>query len=192
MRGEAEDVDDVALVARVARHDAHALEALFARHHPAMYRHAVRLSHDAAAADDALQETFLAVWKHAESFRAATSVRAWLYTIARNALKRQFRKKAGEEDVVSLEALGAEAGWGDVSAVDRVRAAVEDRERVHKALASMAEPDREVLSLIDVEGLSLEEAAAALELGLPAMKSRLHRARLRFVAALAKEDGHAG
>jgi len=65
MRGEAEDADDVALLAKIASHDAHALEALFARHHAAMYRHDVLISHDAAAADDALQETFLAVWKHA-------------------------------------------------------------------------------------------------------------------------------
>jgi len=191
MRGEAADADDVALLARVANRDPRALEELFARHHAAMYQHAVMTSHDAAAADDALQETFIAVWKHAGAFRGATSVRAWLYTIARNAVRRQFRKRAGEEDVVSLEALAQEAGWGDASASDRVVAAVEDRERVRKALATMTEADREVLSLVDVEGLSLEDAAIALDLALAALKSRLHRARLRFVAVLAKEDAHA-
>lgn len=178
--------DDVTLLARVARKDERALEALFTRHWAPMRRYAAALSRDAASAEDALQETFLSVWRHAGDFRGA-SVRAWLYTIARNALRRQLRKRAGEDDVVSLEALGAEAGWGDAAAVVRVTDAAEDKERVRVGLARLAEGDRELLWLVDVEGLSLAEAAESLELGLPALKSRLHRARLRFVAAL-QED----
>jgi len=186
-----ESPDDATLLARIAKHDTQALEQLFMRHHAGMHRYAVMTSHDTMAADDALQETFVAVWKHASDFRGTTSARGWLYTIARNAVRRQFRKRAGKEQVVSLETLGAEAGWGDIAANDRVAAAIEDRERVHKALATLSEDDREVISVVDVEALSLEEAATALDLGLAALKSRLHRARLRFVAALAKEEDHA-
>ncbi len=65
---------------------------------------------------------------------------------------------------------------------------IESDEWVRHALAQLDDDDRDALALVDVEGLSIEEAAAALSLSVAAVKSRLHRARLRFVAALRKED----
>ncbi|MFO0761472.1 MAG: RNA polymerase sigma factor [Byssovorax sp.] len=189
MLDRAEDPDDVTLIARIAARDEDALEALFVRHYAPMSRHAALLSGDAALAEDALQEAFVAVWQHASTYRGP-SPRAWLYTVARNALRRQIRMRSADSDALSLEELGERAGWGDSEAGSRVLAAIESRVSVREALAGLDPSDREVLSLIDVEGLSLDEAATALDLTLAALKSRLHRARLRFVARLNAEDDH--
>ena len=111
-----------------------------------------------------------------------------MYSIVRNSVARQFRRKVGEDEV-SLEELGASAGWGDRATGERVSRAIEDRDRIEKALRALSSESHEVLLLVDVEGLSLEEASAALDVTVAAVKSRLHRARLRFVAVL-KEDDH--
>ena len=87
------------------------------------------------------------------------------------------------EDLVPLDALGVAAGWGAEPSVDP-REALLDQDRVERALATLAAHDREALLLKDVEGFRNDEAAALLGLDLAAFKSRLHRARLRFLAAL--------
>lgn len=191
MPADLETLDDVTLIARVAERDRAAFAALVDRHWAPMWRYAAQLGRDPAAAEDALQETFASVWRGAATFRGE-SARGWLYAIARRALGHELRRRADEAEAVgSIDDLGEAAGWGDAGAHDRVLAALEDRDRVRKALAALAPADREVVVLCDVEELSNDEAAAALEIGVPALKSRLHRARLRLIAELRKEDDHA-
>lgn len=183
--------DDGALLARIAGGDRVAFATLVRRHHAPLHRWVAALSRDPAGADDALQEAFLAVWRSAGSFRGDASARAWLYTIARNCIHRQKRRVASDP-IESLEQLGEQAGWGDTRACARVEEALADRERLARVLDQLPVEDREVLLLVEGEGLSLVEAAAAAELTLAALKSRLHRARLRVVALLAKEDAREG
>ena len=180
------------LLARVAGGDRDAFSALVERHWAPMYRFAAHAARDAAAAEDALQETFTAVWKSAGTFRGTASARGWLYAIARRALGHEIGARAAEPaSLESLDDLGEAAGWGDAAAGASVLAAFEDRDRVHKALAALSPTDREVLVLCDVEELTNDEAAAALDLGAAAVKSRLHRARLRLMAELRKEGDDA-
>ncbi len=186
--GEGHDLDDVTLLQRVAEKDSAALRALFDRHAPALLRYANTLARDRALAEDAVQEAFAALWQHADGFRRESSARSWLFTIARNAVHRRFRRKVDRQTDVALEELGADAGWGVPAAQRSVLERIESDEWVRHALAQLDDDDRDALALVDVEGLSIEEAAAALSLSVAAVKSRLHRARLRFVAALRKED----
>jgi RNA polymerase sigma-70 factor (ECF subfamily) len=187
-----EALDDVTLLARVAERDRDAFAVLVERHWAPMWRFAAHAGRDAAAAEDALQETFAAVWRSAGTFRGGPGARGWLYAIARRALGHELRRRADEPEIVgSIDDLGEAAGWGDAGAHGRVVAALEDRDRVRKALAALAPADRDVVVLCDVEELSADEAAAALELGVPALKSRLHRARLRLLAELRKEGDDA-
>lgn len=182
--------DDASLIERIANGDRSALAALARRHGPAILRHAARMTRDEASAEDALQDTLLAVLEHASTFRArddegrSRPVRGWLFTIARHAILRRARRghdAVREELDDDLSALGAAAGFG--CPLDFV-GAFEEREAIERVLATLGDDDREVLALVDAEGLSLEEASATLGVSLAALKSRLHRARLRFMAAM--------
>ena len=181
---------------RIAAGDRGAFAALVESQWAPLFRFLDGVARDRAAAEDALQDAFVSVWKNAGTFRGEASGRTWLYTVARNALHRRHRRRADRpgaaEPLDTLEELGAAAGWGDPSSEDRVLSALDDRDRVHRALRRLSGDDREVVVLLDVEELSAKEAAEALGIGLAALKSRLHRARLRLVAELQKEERDGG
>lgn len=181
MPGEVTAQDDLSLLERVKARDRAAFTTLMERHLPGLFRYASALAHGAPQAEDAVQEAFATLWRSAESFRGESSLRAWLRTITRNALARQLRKKADEPaDTEPLDELAEHAGWG---ASDSVAARLEDRDLVRRVFDTLSPADRELLWLVEVDGLSLEEAAVATASSLAATKSRLHRARLRFLSA---------
>lgn len=135
--------------------------------------------------EDALQETFIAAFRGAGSFRGDASARSWVLGIARNVCRRAYRRRVGEpEELVPLEELGLRAGWGGAPPSESFLESLERKDTLEKALARLTPEDREILILRELEELSGEETAALLELSLPAVKSRLHRARLRLAAAL--------
>ena len=186
--------DDVDLVRRTGAGDREAFERLVERHQAAVYRFVRALSPDPATSEDALQETFLAVWRSAATFRGESSARTWLLTIARHAALRQSRRRAGEpdaHDIAPLDELGVAAGWGSSDDPETAAMRREERAAVARALDSLDPEDRRVLVLRDLEQVTGDEAARILGLTLPALKSRLHRARLRFAAHLRRETAHA-
>lgn len=183
---------DRALLGRSAGGDGAAFDTFVKRHQAAVYRYLRTLTPDAADAEDALQDAFPAAWRAAGTFRGDADARAWILTIARNALRREYRRRAGEPgEFVSLDELGERAGWGDDEAPDALLARLEERQLVQRALHRLSAADRKVLMLRDGEGCSGDEVAILIGLTVPAMKSRLHRARLRLTTAL-KEQVHAG
>jgi RNA polymerase sigma-70 factor (ECF subfamily) len=179
---------DEELLKRTAAGERGAFDELVVRHQAAVFRFARAATEGLAAAEDVLQETFLAAWRAAGTFQGRSAVRTWLLTIARNQ-SWHHRERAGRipVDDVPLPELGEAAGWGDQSPED---AAVRSqrRGRLARALELLGPEEREVLVLRELEELSGEETAAALGIGLAAMKSRLHRARLRLAAEL-RRDG---
>jgi RNA polymerase sigma factor (sigma-70 family) len=146
--GEGHDLDDVTLLQRVAEKDSAALRALFDRHAPALLRYANTLARDRALAEDAVQEAFAALWQHADGFRRESSARSWLFTIARNAVHRRFRRKVDRQTDVALEELGADAGWGVPAAQRSVLERIESDERVRHALAQLDDDDRDALAKV--------------------------------------------
>ncbi len=185
---------DEELATRAAAGGDHAFAALVDRHQAGVYRLARLLVGRDDLAEDVLQQTFVSAWRAIGSFRGEASVRTWLYTIARHAA---WKARAAQADAAvggletsDLEALGLAAGWGrDNPEEQAIRA--EARAQLRAAFAVLSAEDREILTLRDLEGLSGDEAARLLGVGLPAMKSRLHRARLRLAAVIRKEGGHA-
>jgi RNA polymerase sigma-70 factor (ECF subfamily) len=189
------DPHDRQVLARVADGDRAALGLLVDRHQDSVMRFARSLVRTDAEAEDVLQETFLAALRGAAGYRGDGSVRGWLLTIARHTAYRRRRREAiyDHEEDHDLERLGAEAGFGDLSPSPLEALTQEEaRKRVQRALARLDEVDREVLVLRDIEGLDGAQTAEVLGLGLAAMKSRLHRARLRIAALLrdGEEDRH--
>ncbi|MGB5522339.1 MAG: sigma-70 family RNA polymerase sigma factor [Polyangiales bacterium] len=179
-----ESTPDADLIARAAAGDRRAFECLVGRHAAAVLRLATVVTDDPASAEDVLQQTFLSAYRNAAGFRAESSVRTWLLTIARNAAYR-LRTKRGREDLMDepLMTLGVEAGWGSDDP-ESLAIAAERRDTLTSALQSLSFIDREVLILRDVEGLNGPEAAKVLGITGRALKSRLHRARLRLARAL--------
>jgi len=181
---------DAALLSRSAGGDADAFERFVDRHQGSVFGMLVNLADSRADAEDALQDTFVAAWKSAASFAGTDSAKGWLLTIARHALARQRRRRVGEpaayEPLESVEALGRRAGWGSDGRDDMLDR-LADRELVEGALGRLPRDEKEVVLLRDVERLSGEEVAAMIGVSLPAMKSRLHRGRLRLAALLREE-----
>jgi RNA polymerase sigma-70 factor (ECF subfamily) len=188
---EDEGLIDLALARRAAADDREAFDALVGRHQASVFRLARLLTRSQEDAEDVLQQTFLSAWRHRTQFRAEASVRTWLLTIARNtALATRTRQSREPRDSTPLDELGMRAGWGGLNPEDlAIRG--ERHERLTAAFVRLPADDREILTLRDLEELSGDATAQLLGVSLPAMKSRLHRARLALAALVLEEDTHA-
>jgi len=173
--------DDEGLLRQCGAGDRAAFDLLVERHGDALYRFALRQCRTERDAEDALQDGLLAAWRGAATWRGDAAPRTWLFQVVLHACRRRARRRAGEpdhhDDVGEAHDLAHEAPGADEKVALRQQGVA-----LRRALAELAEEAREVLLLRDVEGLSGDEAAAVLGLGLPAMKSRLHRARLELKA----------
>jgi RNA polymerase sigma factor (sigma-70 family) len=180
---------DLELIRRTAAGDRAAFTALVRRHRDGVFRYARGLVSSDQAAEDVLQETWIAVYRGASGFEGASSVRAWVLGISRRLAARTWRLRAGEPaDKAPLHELGEQAGWGAEDDPEALAAALESGARVRAALDGLSDSDREILLLRDVEQLTGPEAAEILGISEATMKTRLHRARLRLLAAL-REGG---
>lgn len=178
---------DAVLLHAAAEGDRTAFEPFVDRHAAHVYRFARTLVRQADEAEDLLQQTFLAAWQAAGQFRGEGSARGWLFTIARHAAGRARERHARAPfDDTPVDALGLQAGWGQASP-EASAMREEQRRRLAAAFATLAPDDQAILTLRDLEEYSGDETAALLGIALPAMKSRLHRARLRLAVALRKE-----
>ncbi len=134
---------------------------------------------DAEDAAEVVADTFLTLWRRWDDAPAGDSLRPWLFGVARHAIANHHR---GERRRTALaQRVIAEFAVIDAQ-VDPPHAEADSR--VSKAFAQLAETDREVLALVAWEGMTREEIATVLEIGRPAVRLRLHRARRRFAAAL--------
>jgi len=177
---------DWELLQRTVSGEREAYAEFVRRHQVSVFRHLCILLARREDAEDLLQETFLAAFRGAGQFRGDGPARAWLFQIARHAAYRRTAEVQGE---VSLEDLAVEAGWGMTGEnPESLAMLAEDRQRLDGALAALPAEERELLLLREWEGLSGEETAQLLGLSLAAMKSRLHRARLRLGALLRRRQ----
>ncbi len=170
------------LIARARAGDRGALEQLLSELAPAVRRFGMHMCRNDADAQDVLQDTLLAVTSHLAQYEGRASLTSWVFMLARTACARRRRglknKPAEADDRIAD--MRAESG-----APDRALEQRELSQLMKSALDGLSEEYREVIALRDVEGLSAEEAATALGIGVPALKSRLHRARSALRARLA-------
>ena len=154
------------LIRRVARRDANAFEALYHRFARPVFGLALRRLGDRMRAEDAVQETFAAVWRSARTYKPDRGAGApWLYAVARNAIVDRSRSRSdtpGEvPDIVSTE-LGPD---------ERAEASYVSW-RVHRALESLPTNERDVIELAYYSGLSQSEVADFLGIPLGTVKTR--------------------
>lgn len=180
------------LLAAAQAGDATALEQLIAQHQAQLYRFSMRMCRAPEDAEDVLQETLLSLARGVRGFRGGSSLSTWLYTVARNHCirKRRRRAGAGEEQPMDGHDEGSALELADAARSPEAEVAGREVEAaLERAIAALEPGYREVLVLRDIEGLTAPEVAEVLGLGLPAVKSRLHRARLSVREAVAPALG---
>jgi len=172
---------------RAAREgDDAALDELLARHEQRVFRFGLRMCGNEEDARDVLQETLLAAFRGVRQFRGDAQLSTWLYQVARSFCIKARRRGAGEParheplESAAVQRLGAPASGPDERAHAREMARV-----LQEALLALPDAQREVVLLRDVEGLGAEEAARVVGIEVPALKSRLHRARLALQKGIA-------
>ena len=190
MSSSLKSMTDAQLVAQVlTRVDPGSTEAyleIVRRFQGKVYGLSLRMTQDEADAQEITQDTFLNVHRKLESFKGDAALGSWIYRIAANTSLMKIRARR-KEPHMSIDDLGDHFdadGNHRHGANDWSRTAEEkyaDKElqaKIDEAVAKLPEKYRFVFVLRDVEGMSNEEVADALELTIPTVKSRLHRARL--------------
>lgn len=154
--------------------DAIAMEQLLAEVAPAVHRFGMRMCRHPDDADDVLQDTLLDIAHKLPTFEGRSSLTSWVFTLARTACARRRRGLKNQPFVRADDAPEPidERGSPEDAALSRDLHA-----RVNTALDRLPLQLREVIELRDIEGLSAKEAAVSLDIGVEALKSRLHRAR---------------
>jgi RNA polymerase sigma-70 factor, ECF subfamily len=180
--------EDDNLVRRYREGDGDAFAALFARYHRLVFNYARMTLRDASAAEDLLQETFLAVANGAERYEPRGHFRAWLLGICRHRCldwldrRRRRQRIATETGFLVLEA----------PAPDSPRQDLQRRERLDLTLAAMGKlPDaqREAVTFYALKELSYAEIAEVLGCPINTVKTLIRRGRLRLAKLLAEADG---
>lgn len=178
--------------------DTTAFTRLVSRHSRQIYRLALRMMGNESDAEEVLQEAFLSAFEKLGEFRGDSAFNSWIYRIAANSALMRLRRKRRAPDTVTLGEPGAPSiselpagpNFGDDGSYAepprsdwslRADEALHNAQlggAIEKAVANLPEDYRVVFLLKDVDGLSNEQIADSLSLSVPAVKSRLHRARL--------------
>jgi RNA polymerase sigma-70 factor (ECF subfamily) len=155
-------------------------------HLDALYRVALRLTGDAARAEDLVQDTMLKAYRSWRQYRPGTNAKGWLLTILRNTFINDYRRRKLEPVAMDLEAVEPHAIYRDIETADPEGAFFSQivDEKVLQAIDALPTEFREVLVLSDMEGLHYAEIAETLQVPVGTVKSRLFRARRLLQAAL--------
>jgi RNA polymerase sigma-70 factor, ECF subfamily len=177
--------DEPSLVAAAKAGDISAFETLVGRYERKIFRLTQNITQNREDAEDAMQEAFLKAFEHLQAFEGNSRFYTWLVRIAVNQALMKLRKRRPnvvslDEDVNTGEDMVPRdvEDWGP-SPADRY-AQTQLSEILSKAIGELDPPFRIVFQLRDIEELSTEETAEALGLSVPAVKSRLLRARLKL------------
>jgi RNA polymerase sigma-70 factor, ECF subfamily len=203
-------INDDGLLRRMLAGDEEAFTLLYRRKHPSIYRFALHMSGNAAVAEDVTQEVFMTLIRDAKRFDPERgTLTGFLFGIARNHVRKRWDQdrrcvplpeEGGETGSSGFPTVGGRGiggfasaangrhnGNGAFSTAPKAHYEFESLEtvgRVRQAIATLPENYREVVVLCELEEMSYEEAAAALDCPLGTVRSRLHRARALLLEKL--------
>lgn len=185
--------NDLALVERAVHGDRHAFESLVRRHERRVFRVSLAVLGNTEDAEEAMQDAFVKAYRHLGQFRRESKFTTWLTRITIN---EAIEKRKARRDTIPLEDSRTSAeftprrteSWS--ADPEKVYGKKELRQIIEAAIQSLPAIYREAFVLRDVEEMSAEEAAEAIGITVPALKSRLLRARLivRETLAAALEE----
>jgi len=183
-------MSDEALLSSSLEGNLVAFDLLVDRYYDRLYGYLIRFLKDSDTAEDLLQETFLRVWRKRAEFKNIASFSTWIYTIAGNLARSEWRRRkrwrmlrigpSRNEEEADIEL--PDTGIGPDSIVENRMAIEELTKEVHKL------PDRyrEVVILRDIQGMTYEEIAGIVQVPVGTVKSRLNRGRLILQEKLGK------
>ncbi len=179
-------VDEGILVAQAREGDTKAFAELVRRYEGKIFRLAQHVTQNREDAEDVLQETFMKAYEHLDQFKGDSKFYTWIVRIAVNQALMKLRRRKTDKSVSLDETIDT----GEDTLVREIAAWDEDPEQrfsreelgeiLDTAIQSLEPPYRSVFVLRDIDELSTEETAEALNLSVPAVKSRLLRARLQL------------
>ena len=178
--------DEAALVARAREGDTAAYNELVGRYERKIFRLAKHITQNDEDAEDVLQETFLKAFEHLPDFQGQSKFYTWLVRIAVNESLMKLRKRKSDRTVPLDEPVdtGEDTVVREIAVWDENPEQKYSREELgqilDEAVQGLKPAFRTVFALRDIEELSTEETAEALGISIPAMKSRLLRARLQL------------
>jgi len=199
---EAIELTDDALLRRMMAGDEEAFTLLYRRRHPSIFRFAMHMSGNVAVAEDVTQDVFMTLIRDPKRFDPARgSVAGFLLGVARNHLLKRWEQDrravplADDADELGRTLAGNTRsgngngnttgnGNGTIHSSHDLFTSLETVARVRQALRSLPENYREAVVLCDLEEMSYEEAAEALDCPVGTVRSRLHRARALLLEKL--------
>ena len=186
------DYEELELVTKARTGDQAAFSSLVNRYEGKIFRLAMNITQNREDAEDVLQESFLKAYEHLEQFQGNSKFYTWIVRIAVNQALMKLRKRKSDRSV----SLDEQIDTGEDVVVREIAAWDPDPEEqlsrgelqtiLTEAVDSLAPIYKTVFTLRDVDGLSTEETAEVLDLSVPAVKSRLLRARLQLRDRLTK------
>jgi RNA polymerase sigma-70 factor (ECF subfamily) len=179
-------IDEAVLVSQAREGDMQAFSELVRRYEGKIFRLAQHITQNREDAEDVLQESFMKAYEHLDQFKGDSKFYTWIVRIAVNQSLMKLRRRKTDKSV----SLDEQIDTGEDTIVREIAAWDEDPEQkftreelgeiLDTAVESLDPPYRSVFVLRDIEELSTEETAEALGLSVPAVKSRLLRARLQL------------
>ena len=176
-----DDVQEQKLIQGLKAHEAWAYEELIERFADMVHRVCYRILQNAQEAEDAMQETFITVYRRIDSFRGDAKLSSWLYRVATNTalsmLRSNIRKQGRDLSLENDEDDERSLPDAEVIVPETFILQQESRALLEQGLEAMSPKLRAAVVLYEIEGLSMKETAQALGISESAAKLRVHRGR---------------
>jgi len=176
-------VPDETLIRQIAEGNKLAMRALFARHQLKVYRFALRILRDAAAAEDVVSETFVDAWQHAGRFEGRSTVSTWLLGIARHKALSACNRR-------STESLDCEVALNVVDPANDPEVELGRKDTgmlIRRCLGALSPEHAEIIDLVYYQEKSIKEIVEILGIPDNTVKTRMFYARKRLAALVAAE-----
>lgn len=180
--------EDAQLIAESLKGDENALSSLYLKHIPAVFNFIKKIAPPGIDADDIVQEAFIKAWRNLKKFDTSKSFKNWIFTIARNTLIDAMKKNMRQVGAY----LDDEGAMEDADAIDGMPLPDELAERselkddLEKALDELTPPQKSVVILHAVEGMTFNEIAEIVEQPMDTVKTRYRRALAKLSSIIRK------
>lgn len=167
------DRSDTELIRAVAANDRRAFQTLYMRHHVPVFRYIMGFLRDHGAAEDALHDVFLEVWRKAGTYDARSSVSTWVVSIARFKAIDVLRR--GRDETEWNE--GTDPRRDDAQSPETVAIAADKAEAIRRCLDGLSREHREIIDLVYYHGKTVREVSAIVGIPENTVKTRMFYAR---------------
>ena len=175
-------IADEVLIARIAKGDRSAMEALFARYRVRVFKFVLRMVRNEATAEELNSDVFVDIWRQARTFEGRAAVSTWIFSIARfKALNALARRTEDELDEAKAETIEDDADDPETALAKKDKAAV-----LRQCLDALSAEHREIVTLVYYQHKSVEEVSGIVGIPEATVKTRMFYARKKLSELLAE------